>query len=168
MFSPFCLLFISGALYGLYGREKLQETPSLSLIIDAALLFIVSHSGLVLNSYVEVLIWCITYIIFLELAQRIKNIPSLLESLGHYSYGLYLMHVVWINVAIYLIIKYLPHSRLSLYFIFTISISCIGGVAFGMLDHFLYKKKLKPWLKNVRSLFVKTTIPPITQPDLSS
>ncbi len=158
LFSPICLVFITGALYGLMGRDKIKNIPTIFLCIIASLFFVLitSKRGDALASHLQYVCWSIACVLVLELSQRLKHIPAFLEKLGDYSYGFYLVHVIFITVAMYIITQHSHHHKFLSCFIFIMCISAIGGMAFGVFDHYFYKTKIKPWVNEIKTLLANS------------
>jgi len=151
--SPANLMFIAGALYGLIGQRWLQKLPVAAISLVGLSLF-VFVSGLVrvnLSLFNFYLISGLTYVLILDLAIRI-DAPKWLTYGGDASYGLYLTHFIFIIACITITTSLLPNSTFWTYFLVCICSGVVGGLGYGLVEHYLYTTVTKPSLKKLEAV----------------
>ncbi len=142
LLSPSTLLFVIGAIAGLAGREHLAAAPGTTLAVGAAGFFAITMIS-PWSLAADYLLLGAAIVLLIELVRRWAP-PRWLATVGDWSYGLYLVHVLGIAVALQLLEAVAPDARLLI----VGAVALVGGaglgLAFGLLDHVLYRRALKP------------------------
>lgn len=138
-FAPFNLFFVGGfLLFGaLHGSQRLAYVLWL-MVVMAELIWL----GAVMSPYYAKVI--LGGAVLLALASLLPRIswPWFLVRLGDWSYGLYLMHLP-IIVLLYLFLKEERHG-FWLAFAILLGAGLVGGGAFGFVEYFLYRDRMRP------------------------
>ena len=159
--SPFNLMFIAGALYGITGQDFLQRQQWPTILIVGALCWNLGQ-WLHAPNFLHVLFYAASYVCLLDLVRRV-NPPRILVAIGDYSYGLYLIHILFITLliaAVPLLVQKLAFWNL-VGVVFVIALP--GGLLFGAFEHWMHSRLIKPLLK-LRRPVVKATPAPCLSP----
>ena len=133
-FSTLNVYFIFGMLAALY-REEVDRIPTVGLALFAILAW-AADAGLKGDAMAYQAVLACVYVSLVMLAMRFDWNPWL-QRLGDYSYGLYLLHVPLIGLAI-LALKD-SSTRVSLFWIATFAFAVLGGLAFGWIEFRLHR-----------------------------
>jgi peptidoglycan/LPS O-acetylase OafA/YrhL len=154
LFSPANLLFIAGMVYGLIGQSYLQNRHW-SLIGGISVIFwIISHFAPHVALFVRYIFFAIAYVAALDLARRIK--PSrILVKLGDFSYGIYLVHTIFLIALTELLVTQTSFLPTFLFFGLMMILALIPSLIFGVIEHWGYNRFIKQFLNKIPSIFQK-------------
>jgi peptidoglycan/LPS O-acetylase OafA/YrhL len=150
LLSPANLEFIAGAMYGLIGAELLKDANPVSLVIQALILFILAQTLAPMPYYVRYVLWGLSFTLVLHLMRDIQ-VPRFLERAGDYSYGLYLTHTIFVGVAMYAMVRFIPSAPLFAFFIAAIGSAVAAGLTFGAAEFLFHSAVIKRALRLISS-----------------
>ncbi|MBA2964825.1 MULTISPECIES: acyltransferase family protein [Ramlibacter] len=133
LLSPLNAFYIVGMLACLH-REPLFRIPATALAVFAAVAWTLGTSLQDAAPMAGQMVLACAYCAVLLLAIRFRS-PAILVRLGDWSYGLYLLHVPVIGLAIYLLGAWAPGLRTSWTWLAVFSSALLAGFAFGWAEH---------------------------------
>ena len=149
LLSPACLLFIAGALYGLGGQQLFNRVSPLVILLIGSASFLIAQFALPSSVFIQLVFWAIAAVSAVNVASRITTSRHI-ESAGDDSYGLYLIHVMCIVLALHVALSINQNLSIPVLVAIAVGAGLTGGLAYGALEFRVHNSFLKPAVRRLQ------------------